>query len=115
MNIRVFLLAIAVIGCGFFAAAYAEEPAVSYSGGDGSSLEKAVVIKAPNEVSGLKAEQTYISIHYGRYEQVMQGLELKKGRRFDMITFKTEDGKEHTLYFDITGFYGKGFEPSKDN
>jgi hypothetical protein len=115
MNTRVFLLTIAVIGCSSFGTTPAEEPAVSYAGGDGSSLEKAIVIKAPDEVSGLNAEQTYISNHYGRYQQVTQGLSLMKGRRFDMITFKTSDGKEHTLYFDITGFYGKGFEPSKSN
>jgi hypothetical protein len=114
MNKRVFPLTITIIGCWFFAAAYAEEPGVSYAGGDGSSREKAIVIKAPDEVAGLKAEQTYISTHYGRYEQVMQGLELKKEHRFDIITFKTSDGKQHTLYFDITDFYGKGFEPSKN-
>jgi hypothetical protein len=95
--------------------AHAEQSAVSYTGGDGLSLEKAIVIKAPDEVSGLNAEQKYISTHYGRYKTVMQGPELKKARRFDIITFKTDDGKEHTLYFDITGFYGKGFEPSKSN
>jgi hypothetical protein len=111
---RVFLLTIAVSACWFFAAAYAEEPTVSYSGGDGSSFAKAIVIKAPDEVSGLNAEYTYISIHYGRYEKVIQGLSLMKERTFDIITFKTSDGKKHTLYFDITDFYGKGFKPSKN-
>jgi hypothetical protein len=115
MNTRVFLLTVAVIGCSPFTPTRAEQPAVSYAGGDGSSLEKAIVIKAPDEVAGLNAEQTYISIHYGKYKTVDQGLELKKERRFDIITFKTSDGKKHILYFDITDFYGKGFEPSKDN
>ena len=115
MNTRVLLLTIGFIACLSLRAAYAEQPAVSYAGGDGSSLEKAVIIKAPDEVSGLNAEQTYISSHYGRYKTVIQGLELKKEHRFDIITFKTSDGKEHTLYFDITDFYGKGFEPSKNS
>ena len=94
--------------------ASAKQPAVSYSGGDGSSVAKAVVIKAPHEEFGVKAEYTFIQIHYGRYETVSQGVSHEKKRTYDIIIFRTPDRKKHTIYFDITDFFGKGFESFKN-
>ena len=73
--------------------ASAKQPAVSYSGGDGSSVAKAVVIKAPHEEFGVKAEYTFIQIHYGRYETVSQGVSHEKKRTYDIIIFRTPDGR----------------------
>jgi hypothetical protein len=30
-----------------------------------------------------------------------------KGHAYDVLEFKTADGKKKTLYFDITAFFGK--------
>lgn len=85
----------------------ASPPAISYSGGDGSSLEKAVIIKGATEETGVRAEYSYIEKHYPGFKRGAQSLQNSKGRMFDAIEFTTADGKKKTIYFDITDFFGK--------
>lgn len=82
------------------AIAAAKPPPVSYAGGDGSSFERAIVIKAPDEYA-------YIAQHYPGYRRGGQGLTDHKGHAFDILDFTTKEGKKRTLYFDITSFFGK--------
>ena len=89
------------------AVVFAKEPAVSYSGGDGSSFDHAIIIKAPNEQSGVPAEYAYIARHYPGYHRGSQTLLGHGKRAFDVLEFTTKDGKKKTLYFDITSFLGK--------
>jgi hypothetical protein len=72
------------------AVASAKDPVVvSYSGGNGSTLAKAVIIKAPDGSAGVPAEYTYIQMHFGKYETIRQGLSEEKKRWYDIITFST--------------------------
>lgn len=87
--------------------ALAKPPGIFFSGGDGSSLEKAIVVKAPNEESGVHAEHEYIRQHYPGSEEGRQSLQNSKGRAYDAMDFTTADGKKKTLYFDITAYFGK--------
>jgi hypothetical protein len=98
------------IAASFFwlsAVAASKPPPVSYAGGDGSSFERAIVIKASDEKTGVDAEYAYIARHYPGYRRGRQGLADRKGHAFDILDFTTKEGKKHTLYFDITSFFGK--------
>jgi len=85
----------------------AKDLAVSYSGGDGSSFEHAIIVKAPNEQTGVPAEYAYIARHYPGYHRGSQSLLGHGKRAFDVLEFTTKEGKKKTLYFDITSFLGK--------
>ncbi len=85
----------------------AKQPGPSFSGGDGSSLEKAIIIKAPNEMSGVHAEHEYIRQHYPGSKEGTQSVQNAKGRVYDTIEITTANGKAKTIYFDITAYYGK--------
>jgi hypothetical protein len=87
--------------------AFAKPAGISYAGGDGSSIEKAVIIKGATEMTGVHAEYDYIEKHYPGYRRGEQSLQNSKGRAFDVIEFTTADGKRKTLYFDITAFFGR--------
>ena len=74
---------------------------------DGSSLEKAIVVKAPTDHAGVGAQHDYIAKHFGKWRSIgVKSVEHDK-RLFDIMRFTTMDGKKHILYFDITDYYGK--------
>jgi hypothetical protein len=101
-----FALAV-FLGCAG-ASLWAKPPGISYAGGDGSSLEKAIIINgATSEETGVRAEYDYIGKHYPGYKRGNQGLLNSKGKAFDMIEFTTAGGKKMAIYFDITAFLGK--------
>jgi hypothetical protein len=79
-----------------------------FEGGDGSSIEQAVVIKnAKNEEEGVDAEAKWVrKVHHG-WEKGNQALLSDKGRHYDRIEYTTPKGKTETVYFDITEFFGK--------
>ena len=82
---------------------------IHFSGGDGSSVEKAIVILgAKGERDGVAAEYSYVEKHLGlsRNDVVSQSLLDKNGRSFDMLQLKTAQGSRQ-LYFDITDYFGK--------
>jgi hypothetical protein len=77
-----------------------------FAGGDGSSVEEAVVVLAQTEDEGIDLEHHWIFDHYGRFRKVRGGLASADGKHFDVITVELGDHTEKTIYFDITGFYG---------
>jgi len=74
---------------------------------DGSSYDRAIVIQASNEFDGIAQEYRWIEKHYPGYKRGSQALAGDKGRAFDILTFTDAKGDSHTLYFDITSFFGK--------
>ena len=74
---------------------------------DGSSYEKAIVIKAKNETKGIAAEYKWLSENYPGYTLKSQSLDGKEKRHYDIMQIKTKDGDEKSIYFDITNFFGK--------
>jgi len=80
---------------------------VQYSGGDGSSAKTAVVITAPNEDKGVAAEYAWLAKHFPGYATRGQSLVHEDKKIYDTIQFTTKDGKSMTIFFDITGFFGK--------
>jgi hypothetical protein len=94
------------------AAAPAPQQAASYlapspfAGGDGSSVEQAVIVLAQTEDEGIDLEHHWIFDHDGRFRKVRGGLASADGKHYDVITVELADHTEKTIYFDITGFYG---------
>ena len=100
-----------VLAASFFVAwfqARAQEPAASYSGGDGSTIEKAIVIKAKDLISGSQAEYDYVDKHFpGNTPGGTDRQSPANHRQYDRFTFTTNQGEKKSLYFDVTGFADK--------
>jgi len=92
--------AVILIGC--------RSAPLTYSGGDGSSYAQAVVIKnARHEEIGVPAERAWLEQRYPRYDKEEQALMTVNGKQYDLIKFTTATGEHKSVYFDITGFFGK--------
>lgn len=74
---------------------------------DGSSIEKAIVIKASNERNGVSAEYTKLDKLFPNYRVKSQGVTSKGSKEYDVISIVTSTGEDKVIYFDITNFYGK--------
>lgn len=70
-------------------------------------MGKAVVVYAKSEFAGVGAEDVWIQEHYPGARKHSQALLNAKRRAYDAIGITTNDGRELTLYFDITPFFGK--------
>jgi hypothetical protein len=80
---------------------------VTYEGGDGTSYEKAVVIKGATEETGVHAEYVWLAKHYPGCHEGRQSLTTHGNHPFDLLEITTTDGKNLTVYFDITDYFGK--------
>jgi hypothetical protein len=82
-----------------------------YSGGNGSSIETAVVINTVSTSIGIAAEYEYVSSLYGQptenWSMVQQNLIKHAGKNYDVLHIKLSDGEEKSVCFDITQFFGK--------
>jgi hypothetical protein len=84
------------------------EASVTYEGGDGSTIEGAIVIKGINsDVQGTMAELAFVRGHIDDCRLVQQGLIGRAGHHYDAIKCRTSDGVVHTFFFDITEYFGK--------
>jgi hypothetical protein len=93
------LLAVILVGCG------SSKP--SYSGGDGSSPNEAVIIKKAKYHEALvSAERTWMEEHYPGYEKQSQALLSLGGKNYDVFTIRTKLS-DKKVYFDITDFTGE--------
>ncbi len=82
-------------------------PTTSYSGGDGSSVENAVVIMADTEEEGVRLENEWIFARYGEFRKTGVGLATVEHRKYDSIRVELPDHTEKEIFFDITSFFGK--------
>jgi hypothetical protein len=81
---------------------------LQFAGGDGSSVESAVIIRgAKHESDGISAEHEYLSAHFGSWFLKRQALINKKGRFFDQMEITDKNGTLRSVFFDITDFFGK--------
>lgn len=92
-------------------AAESAVPRKIISGGDGSSLDKALIVNAANSDEGVPAEWRYLVATFGR-KDVDWSLDRKllqesNGRHYDVFTLKLKDGQKKVVYLDITSFYGR--------
>ena len=93
----------ALLLCG---GANASPAGTKFEGGDGTSCEKAIVIKgAANEWEGVASEYRYLSERHPGWELREQSLLRSGDRSFDLLVFTTADGKQQRACFDISEFY----------
>lgn len=93
--------------CALLLSACASAPAPRTASGDGTSVEHAIAIDAQNEEDGVTAEYAWIDAHFPGYRRERQSLIDHGARMYDAIDITTATGEAKTLYFDITGFFGK--------
>ena len=74
---------------------------------DGSSFEKAVIIDAKNETTGVDAEYVWLKENYPGYKTLSQSLNHSNSKPFDIINIQTSTGEKKKVYFDISKFFGK--------
>ena len=85
-----------------------KKTAIAYEGGDGSSMEKAVVIKgAKDSGTGIRAEYDWVGKKFPGYRLKKQSVRAKDGKSYDVLAIVTKDGKEMEIHFDISEFFGK--------
>ncbi|MHA1757385.1 MAG: hypothetical protein ACTSVV_11485 [Promethearchaeota archaeon] len=79
---------------------------VKISGGDGSSLEKAIIISDCNDLEGV--DQEYLIMHnmFGKFQLIEQRLIKHKGKLYDQLIIEVEN-EIIEIFFDITDFFGK--------
>ena len=82
---------------------------VSFGGGSGETKEEAVVITAPSETLGVRAEYVYVHVQCGRGWKLMRQsiLESPDGKHYDLLTVSLKDATVREFYFDISSFFGK--------
>jgi hypothetical protein len=83
---------------------------VKISGGDGSSLENAIIISDCDHMQGIEVEYIEVRKRFGNYSLIRQNLMEYNNRKIDKLELRLEDGQLIEVYFDITEFFGKGFE-----
>ena len=78
----------------------------SFEGGNGQSMEKAVIIKGVRDVSVvMEAEEKWIEDHYFNSAIEDQNLVFFEDRVYDEISIITIDGKKRTIFFEITEYW----------
>ena len=95
-NAFLVLLFIVMISC-------ASNKSLSSATQDGLSIKNAVVVK------NIPEEYQWVRAHYPGSSVGMQSLLEEKGKYYDMLTLKLENGEGLNVYFDINSFFGKGF------
>lgn len=85
---------------------------ITFLDNSGESPENAVIIQnARGEQDGVASEYYYLDIKFGRrgrdWQLSSQSLISVDGKKYDKMDIKLSDGTEKTIFFDITGFFGK--------
>jgi hypothetical protein len=69
--------------------------------------DQAVLIKAANSERGIAAERRWLAKHYPGHSRYRQGVDTgPNGRIYDMLSFRRREGREASVCFDITSYYG---------
>jgi hypothetical protein len=84
----------------------------TFSGGDGSSEDKAIIIHASSSSEGVEAEYEYLCKNYGErgvdwelYSQTFFTSDARK--KIDVLEIRRVDGSVISVYFDISQFFRK--------
>lgn len=89
-----------------------------FGDGDGSSLERAVIIHSmPATAAGIRAEKVWLTEQLGLDREIAQSpsgwslshqaLEVSGHSRFDCLTITLPDSTHRQYRFDVTSFFGK--------
>ena len=82
-----------------------------YSGGNGLTLETAVIINVENQWDGVPAEGEYLSQKYGERDVEWFKIEQQLIRNltgvYDKVIIDLKSGQQFAVFFDISSFFGK--------
>ena len=116
MKPPILMFALLITGCATGAAtggggAPAAPKGVAFAGGDGLTCETRVVIRgAAGEMDRIAAEHAWLKAKYPGSKLRKQGLTKCAEQPADQMSITTADGRPVDVYFDISDFFGKGFE-----
>jgi len=79
------------------------------TGGDGSSIENAIIISDCNNSVGIRQEYIEVQKRFGNYKLIQQSLLNIENQMYDRLELEIE-GERIEVFFNITDFFGKGFE-----
>lgn len=79
---------------------------INTSGGDGSTLEKAVIINQTEDDRGNEDEEAWIKLHYPHAIRVGSTLTFIDKVPYDIVNIRTK-GVATIIYFNISKFYAK--------
>jgi hypothetical protein len=77
----------------------------SYTGGDGSSFARAVIVRGVDHVTVDDAKLSYIDRHFHELIRGRSDTTVRNSRTYDVAELHTPEGAKRTLYFDITAAY----------
>lgn len=82
-------------------------PSIRYSGGDGLTLKKSIIVSGATSASeGEAAELAWISEHHPGAIFQSRG-RITGPPHYDVVTVKLANGALMDLHFEISGFFGK--------
>ena len=75
---------------------------------DGSSPERALIVRAESHQAGIHAEYVWLGNRFPGFELVRQELTVgPDGRHQDVMVIRLPDGTERTVHFDIEDLVGR--------
>ncbi len=74
---------------------------------DGSSIERAVVIRENDTRRGIAAENAWIRAHMPGYQKVGQALTQGERGIYDRIEVRGPNGEQRMVFFEISSFFGR--------
>jgi hypothetical protein len=81
---------------------------VTFSGGNGSSPETAIIVHAPDQISGFPSVFIYIKGHLSDYPYVIkEQREYRNNKTYEVVTLASYNWKRRQVYFDVTEFAKK--------
>jgi hypothetical protein len=93
-------LAVLVVGC---QAPQSTTQRLVYSGGDGSSRDRAVIIgEVQSREVGTLAERVWLEERYPGYRESNKTTFTSADRLYDLVEFATADGQTRQVYFATT-------------
>lgn len=72
------------------------------SGGNGSSREQAVIIKARNIAFGTSGEVAWLKDHCANFQAITNRFEAAGIRIYSVVTLASTNGQTRLVYFDLT-------------
>ena len=98
-------LAVLLVGC---QAPQSATHSLVYAGGDGSSCDRAVVIReAKCRELGVLAQRLWLEEYFPGYREVNQSALKSAERHYDVVEFATADGDTRKVYFDTTDCFDR--------
>ena len=80
---------------------------IQYTGGDGSTVARAIVIDgAQGEDDGVKAEYDWLAANRAGWKLTDQELFFSGGKPYDVLSL-IKSGERSQVFFDISGYSGR--------